>query len=257
MIWLILVIAILFFIGAVFYKQSVQEFRINQISWDQSERLEELWEERVPIIVKDSPVPPVWTFQDVGIRPVYATIPIPESQLTVQTWVATAEPDAIVAWPASTAEKIAKVSSIEPWLEDIWISKCKRGPKGALSSLFPAKHRLWAGARGLEQLKAQWTLLFPIEGSLIVTLITTGQDDYLPSPWKGTFPGLYTISDTPYVGSIKFMDVILRPGHAIFIPAHWKVSWEPTEDSLKVGVPFLCSVDLHTPWSWLATLSKK
>ena len=87
----------------------------------------------------------------------------------------------------------------------------------------------------------------------MVNLITTGQDDYLPHPWEGTFPSLYTIGDTPYVWSIKFMDVILRPGHALFVPAHWKIAWEPTEEMMELGVPFVCTVDLHTPWSWLAT----
>jgi hypothetical protein len=259
MVWgTIYIIVLIFFIGALFYKQSVQEFRISQISWDQVDKLQELWEDRVPLVVKGAPVPPVWTFQDVGIRPIYGTIPATKAfagaqPQSVQTWVAAAEPDAIVPWSADVAARIAEVSNLKPWVEATWAKPCNRGPKKFLAPLFPMVPHLWAGARGMEQVRAQWTAVFPVEGSIVVTLLTTGQDAFLPTPWKGTFPSLYTIQDTPYVGSIKFVDVILRPGHTLFIPSHWKMSWEPTKESLEVGVPFICTLDIHTPWSWLAT----
>jgi hypothetical protein len=254
MLWWIFLFVFIFFIGAIFYKQSIQEFRINQIEWGQIGQIHELWEERAPIVVKGVPVPPVWTFQDVGIRPVY-NIEIPKSQTkqTVQTWVGAAEPDAIVPWGTDTAARLAEIASFKPWLQAIWVSKYNRGLRAALSPLFPTVPYLWAGARGLHQVRSQWSLIFPTEGSIVVTLITSGQDDFLPKPWEGTFPSIYSLSDTPYVSSIQYMDVILRPGHALWVPAHWKVAWEPTDDTLKVGVPFVCTLDIHTPWSWLAT----
>ena len=252
MLWWIFIFVFIFFVGALFYKQAIREFRINQINWSQIDQLQELWEERAPIVVKDSPVPPVWTFQDVGIRPVY-NIEIPSSQQSVQTWVGAAEADAIVPWQEQTAAKLAEIAALRPWLENVWMSKCNKGIRQFVAPAFPYTPYLWAGARGLHQVRSQWSLIFPTEGSIIVTLITTGQDDYLPSPWEGTFPSLYSLSDTPYVSSIQFMDVILRPGHALWVPAHWKVAWEPTEEMQAIGVPFVCTLDIHTPWSWLAT----
>ena len=56
--------------------------------------------------------------------------------------------------------------------------------------------------------------------------------------------------DTPFVADLKFIDIILRPGNCIFMPAHWFVSWTTTPTSNKT--PMVCTISYHTPISLLA-----
>ncbi len=57
MLILFIIIAVLFVIGALFYKQSIQEYRINQIEWEQRHELDSLLEERAPIVVTKGTTP--------------------------------------------------------------------------------------------------------------------------------------------------------------------------------------------------------
>ena len=49
---------------------------------------------------------------------------------------------------------------------------------------------------------------------------------------------------------LKFIDIILRPGNCVFMPAHWFVSWTTT--STATNTPMVCSISYHTPISFLA-----
>ena len=55
--------------------------------------------------------------------------------------------------------------------------------------------------------------------------------------------------NTPFVSDLKFIDIILRPGNCIFMPAHWFVSWT-TNTTTKT--PMVCTISYHTPISYMA-----
>jgi hypothetical protein len=52
------------------------------------------------------------------------------------------------------------------------------------------------------------------------------------------------------VGDLKFIDIIVRPGNCIFMPAHWFVSWTTTPEASVV--PMVCEIAYHSPISFLA-----
>jgi hypothetical protein len=267
-IWIILGFVVLFFLGTVFYKQTIQEYRINQIDWDNRDKLINLWEERVPIVVRDSPLPPVWTKSDIEARSIYknltVAVPVDSKQdsqnagstqdskkLSLRDWILTAPWDSKAVWNAADAANFAAASNFETWIKTIWLP-CMDGIRTIIPSIFPIKTHFWAGSHGLHIFKANWTLIFPTESSIIVTLMTEKEDQFLPSNWKNSFPRQYTNSDTPYVSSIQYIDVILRPGHSLWIPAHWKVAWEPEKESEIVSL--VCTIDVHSPISWINSI---
>jgi hypothetical protein len=59
--------------------------------------------------------------------------------------------------------------------------------------------------------------------------------------------GAMTVYDTPFVGDLKFMDIVVRPGHMLIMPSHWFVCWT----GLTEQCPMVCSVEYHTPISRL------
>ena len=264
-IWLLLFIVVLFFLGTVFYKQTIQEYRINQLDWDNRSKLLDIWEERVPIVVRDTPLPPIWTKSDIEVRKLYHNfkLNIPsgsaaaaaaqqqqqQQQTILRDWILGAPYDALCIWGSEDASRFAAAADFEPWIRTIWMS-CMDGIKSWAPSLFPIVPRFWAGARGLNIFTANWTLIFPTENSIIVTLLTEKENEYLPSQWKNSFPRQYTNADTPYVSSIQYLDVILRPGHSLWVPAHWKVAWEAEKKSDIT--PLVCTIDVHSPISWLS-----
>ena len=84
--------------------------------------------------------------------------------------------------------------------------------------------------------------------NVIEDIMPENVQNALPANWVGCFPATLTTKDTPFVGDLKFIDIILRPGNSIFIPAHWFVSWVSSSDK----IPMVCSISYHTPISLLA-----
>jgi hypothetical protein len=246
MLEIILIIGILFLILTFFYKQAICEFRINQIEWPQRENLSSLLNEKVPIVLRSIPSATFWTHDDTLARPCFKDIPIfKETSLT--DWIASSNPDSLCPWKYSQAETIAKVSGIHIWANK-WINHLIINPLLKFW-MFP-KYHCWAGNIGLRKTFSTWTCLFPVDGEITLTIMPENNETSLPANWVGCFPANLTIKDTPFVGDLKFIDVILRPGKCIFMPAHWFVSWTSTPTSEKT--PMVCTISYHTPVSLLA-----
>jgi hypothetical protein len=246
MLEIILIISILFLILTFFYKQAICEFRINQIEWSQRENLSSLLNEKVPIVLRSIPSATFWTHDDTLARPCFKDIPIfKETSLT--DWIASSNPDSLCPWKYSQAETIAKVSGINIWANK-WINSLIINPLLKFW-MFP-KYHCWAGNIGLRKTFSTWTCLFPVDGEITLTIMPENNETSLPANWVGCFPANLTIKDTPFVGDLKFIDVILRPGKCIFMPAHWFVSWTSTPTSEKT--PMVCTISYHTPVSLLA-----
>jgi len=243
MLELILIIGILFLILTFFYKQAICEFRINQIEWSQVENLSTLLTENVPVVIRSIPSATFWTHEDVLARSCFKDIPIfQETSLT--DWISSSTPDSICPWKYLEAETIANVSGINIWANK-WINPHITRFK---FWMFP-KYNCWAGNIGLRKNFA-WTCFFPVDGEIIFTIMPENNQTSLPANWIDCFPANLTTKDTPFVADLKFIDIILRPGNCIFMPAHWFVSWTTTPNSNKT--PMVCTISYHTPISLLA-----
>ena len=245
----ILIIAICFLILTFFYKQALCEFRINQMEWAQREHSSDLLHEKVPLVIRSIPSATFWTREDVLQRSCFSTIPVfQDSRLT--DWIATATPESICPWKHTQAEIIASASGISIWAKQ-YMNPVIIHP--FLRYWLTPRYHCWAGARGLHKTFATWTCLFPVEGELAVTIMPETMENFLPVPWVGCFPNQLTKKDTPFVADLKYMDVILRPGTCLFMPAHWFVSWTTSQrDGGAKKVPMACTISYHTPISSLA-----
>ena len=112
------------------------------------------------------------------------------------------------------------------------------------------KYHCWAGNIGLRKTFATWTCIFPVDGEITLTILPENVQTSLPANWVGCFPANLTIKDTPFVADLKFIDIILRPGNCIFMPAHWFISWTTTAAATKT--PMVGTISYHTPISYLA-----
>jgi hypothetical protein len=246
MLEIILILCILFLILTFFYKQAICEFRINQITWIQRDTISGLLMEKVPIVIKAIPLATFWTQRDTLSRACYKSIPVFKDTTLVE-WISTSSRDSICPWKYSHAATIASVSGIHIW--------AKRGMNSMIINpllrlwVFPRYH-CWAGNVGLRKTSAPWTCLFPVDGDIVVTIMYESIESSLPTNWMGCFPSKLTINDTPFISDIKFIDIVLRTGNALFIPSHWFVSWVASE---KCDIaPMTCTISYHTPISLFA-----
>ena len=243
----ILIITIIFLILTFFYKQAICDFRINQIEWKtQRDNISTLLGEKVPFIIRSIPNSNFWTHEDVMNRECFKDIPI-FHELTLVDWISKTTPDSICPWTYTQAETIASVTGINIWATK-WLHSSIINPILKLW-MFP-KYHCWAGNIGLRKLFATWTCILPVDGEIILSLMPENNESYLPANWLGVYPANITIKDTPFAGDLKFIDIILRPGNCIFIPAHWFVSWITNAESSVT--PMVCTISYHTPISYFA-----
>jgi hypothetical protein len=251
MIIVLIIIAALFFIGAIFYKQSVQEYRINQIDWEQRHELDGLLEEKVPVVIRGIPAAPVWTHGDVMMRDFYGTeIPPGSKQPLRDLLLNGALPaEGSIKWPRTYRRHLYHNCALELWFEGTW-APILGGTRGFITSQIPVEGECFAGDQGLMEAKASWTLIAPTEGAIIVNILAAKEKKWLPPRWQDMQPSKMTAATAPYISQMKYMDIIVRPGTGLWIPTHWLVSWTAKDEGT---VPLVATLQLHNPISWLAT----
>jgi hypothetical protein len=246
MLEIILLFGVIFIILTFFYKQAVCEFRINQLEWSQRDNVSSLLHEKVPLVLRSIPSASFWTIDDVTSRECYQNIPIFQETSLVE-WVSKANVDSVCPWKYPQAETIAAASGMAIWAKK-WFHPMIMNP--FLKLWMTPRYHCWAGNMGLRKTFATWTCLFPVDGEILVSIMTEAVESALPAEWVGCFPSQLTAKDTPFVADVKYIDIVLRPGSCLFMPAHWFVSWTSTDGS-KV-VPMACTISYHTPISLLA-----
>ena len=232
-----------------FYNQANYEFNINQIRWSQKDKLAGLLDEKAPIVLQDVPSVAFWTSQDITMRPIYNTVPVFADQ-TLSEWLVTADVDAACPWTTEHAQLLAQGAGLDIWTERTLHPLVLTVP---LSNLwYRATGACWMGSKGLHPLRAKWTAIFVTEGAIQVSIVPGNLKKSLPPNWiDGTVhPNKLTIYDTPFLSDLKFFDIVLRPGHCLFLPTHWLISWSSLETSKTI--PMICTVEYHSPVSKMA-----
>lgn len=240
---------ILFVILTLFYKQSVSEFRINQIEWSQHDSSSDLLSEKIPLVIRSCPSTNFWTHEDIQIRSCYQQLLIFQKD-TVPHWVQESNHLSICPWKWTEAEVIAEASGIRIWANR-WMNPVLIPIPRSLW-IYP-RYSCWAGNKGLFRVYAVWTCLFSMEEEILVTLMPESMEVYLPEKWRNQFPSLWTQKDTPFVSDLKYVDIIVRPGTCLILPPHWFLSWKSnTQKSAMVSL-----ISYHSPMSHMAfNLSK-
>jgi len=251
MLEIILFLAIAVLILLFFYKQSVEEYKLNQISFSQAEALPSLMAEKSPIIILDTPQIPFWNTADLASRPFLAAGRLPNG-LAIGDAInlSPEESKPHLIYNKSQSALIGEKTGAPVWIQNKWTSHIvHKYLQWASQPLCYA----WFGSRGFQSTTAPWTLVTVSEGTAQVSLLHKKYDSLLPSNWKNRLPTEFTAADTPFLGDIGYIDVILRPGTTLLVPAHWKMSWcaaPPTEEGAAKQV-FVLETAFHHPLSRL------
>jgi hypothetical protein len=233
----ILILAVIGIILVVFYKQAIQEFRILQT--DSLQKAQTLLHERCPIVVLPMEMPEgLWTQGDVAQRPTLQATPVNGKFLKDQL-----KQESVQLTPQK-GEELAKAISLPVWIEQRVLPAFKENLWWG--SLLTARSEATIGAQGMRQTAAYATALLCTEGALSVSLVNGSSNAYLPTKWQGKRVKKLTRDDAPLLKQIQYVDVIVRPGSALLIPPHWKVSWENHEaPTPALGV----WIEIHHPLS--------
>ena len=245
MLEILLLLGVIFLILTFFYKQAICEFRINQLEWSQRDNVSSLLREKVPLVLRSIPAASFWTHDDLLHRECYQNIPVFQETSLVE-WIQQANAQSVCPWKYQQAETIAAASGMAIWAKK-WFHPMIMNP--FLKLWMTPRYHCWAGNMGLRKTFATWTCLFPVDGEILVSILTEAVEPSLPSKWVGCFPSQLTAKDTPFVADVKYIDIVLRPGSCLFMPAHWFVSWTSMESKV---VPMACTISYHTPISLLA-----
>lgn len=229
-----------------FHNQATYEYKINQIQWTQRESLPSLMAERGPLVVKGLPPVAFWTQQDCMMRECYSQVPVFQDK-GLSEWLMSADPDTACPWSKEHAGLLGGLSGLGLWTETHIDPHVRTNP--LWTAWYQPKVSCWAGSRGLWKAAARWTILFVTEGAVQVSIMAGTHQKGLPVGWKtkAVHPSKLTVYDTPFVADLKYLDIVLRPGHCLIMPPHWLMSWLRLEGSETL--PMVCAIEYHTPIS--------
>lgn len=214
-----------------FYKQAIKEFRILQT--DSVDKALPLLTERCPIVVLPFPKTDLWTLKDLEQRPalkqkIQKYLNKPSNMLSPREALSISTEVGFPIWVNQT---------INPPFKNLWY-----GP--ALWS----QAKVTINAQGLRPTFGYVTIITATEGTLQVSLLNESANPYLPKQWLGKRLSKLTRDDAPLLKQIQYVDVIVRPGSALFVPPHWKVCWENHMSPSSLGL----WIDIHHPVSFVA-----
>lgn len=242
----VLLSLIILIILVFLFRQAVDEFQILQT--DDVTKVPTLLQERLPIVIHPfTPPESLWSRPIVQQRPKISKIRVgKEKGQTLGPMLKQGKPFSLVQPDAQSRDLAAQLGM------DVW----------AVRQLLPHFHaaHFWGflikssplcfvGPQGLRPTTAYASLLFPTEGTLRVSLLHESSDAYLPHQWRGRQLSTMTRDDSPLIGEIQTVEVIVRSGSALVIPPHWRLCW--TDDLAKdVPTPSLSVlVEFHHPVS--------
>jgi hypothetical protein len=241
----ILFVSLVFFaVLIVFYRQAIEQYNILQIENTQISEIPKLLNERTPLVIRDIGQPKLFTPESLKTNTRLQKFPL-GNNLTLRSYIE--NPSSKVSLPKKASNLLAKESGLAVWGEHTWYPRLFSYP--FLQHIHSLSAEAQVGEQGLRKTTGIVTLLYPTSGALEITLLTEHQEKYLPQGWRGKYPEVFTIQDTPLAGEIKYITIKLRPGHMLAIPTHWFYSVRGEKKK-----PLLwCRFTLNNPVSSLAS----
>ena len=242
---IIFIVAVLCAVFILFYRQAIEQYNILQIESNQLGELPKLLSERTPLVLHDIGQPKLFTPETLKANNRLQQFPIGAKQ-TLGQYLQNPTPQVSLTKKASLL--LAKESGLATWGEHTWFPKLFQYP--FLQHIHTLTTEALIGEQGLRKTTGIVTILYPTSGALEVTLMTEHQEKCLPPAWRGRFPEIFTIQDTPLAGELKYITIKLRPGNMLCVPTHWYTSVRAVE---KEKPACWAKYTLDNPISWVAS----
>jgi hypothetical protein len=235
---IVVFLSVLLFIAVLFYKQANEQFEILQIEASRISELPTMYQDRSPIVVSDYDTPHLGTKEELYKRHSIIQMATAPGQTLGQLL---ANPRALI--PIKTAEFLAKETGLQIWFEH---HLAKMLLPSYTSFLYSFNTSLWPHKRGMFKTKAFQTFLMPTQGTAVVTLMLQKMIPYLPTKWYSREFASLSLHDTPLLNQIQFIDIKLRRGNLLLLPAHLIVDVKSDNDGSDAWV-FMA--EIHHPIS--------
>uniref|UniRef100_A0A6C0D7W6 Cupin-like domain-containing protein n=1 Tax=viral metagenome TaxID=1070528 RepID=A0A6C0D7W6_9ZZZZ len=230
MIEIILVFTFIFLIYVFFYKQYSQEYSLNQIEFIRLDKLNELIYEKNPIIVSHCPQIPCVAPSTLMKTPRFKTI--------LGDYL---EKKSNVLPNSDSFETfLANESGFHAFCNIIWFNKFHTHILSEyISSL---KSKICFGSKYMNKTSALYTLIIPVDGKYTCSLINPQYEKSL-----NNYKQYNNVEEIVIHNSqIQYIDVILKPGSILILPAHWYYIMNESETYSYYGI-----LEYHEPISVL------
>jgi hypothetical protein len=206
MIEILLLLSFVFLIYIFFYKQYNKEYSLNQLEFSNMDKLNELLYEKNPIVLRSTP-------------PINSVLP--------QTLLKTPRFAKVLGDYLEKKDTTLPLSDqFESFLADetgfhsfgmhAWYT---RFHNSIISEYITSlKSKLCFGSKNLQKTYGLFNIIIPIEGRYICSIMNGEYEKSLPSLWKNINTIDTIISKDK---QIQYMDIILKPGSILILPAHW------------------------------------
>lgn len=239
---------VLFFIGVLFYKQANEEIEILQIEGERLEEVSTLYVDRSPIVLRNFPVPNLGTYEDFRKRPKILQMKMGSTSFSLDQLLHSKELKDYI-FQQKTSEYLSKESGLDIWFQHHCFHTLL--PSKYTSWFYNFTTSLWPSHRGMWKTHAVHTLLMPTQGTANVSLLLPKMIPYLPVNWKGRSLKSLTMEDTPLLGHIQYVEIKLRKGNALLLPAHILVDVSSEESDVNTTM-WMFQSEIHHPISRLS-----
>jgi len=228
-----LLICVCFLIAVCFYKQRRNTIELLQLEYNTPDSLKDLGQERQPIIIRGVPFPPTLTLEKLskmnrldGFRLADEKTSLLDYRTNPKNVLPEYQQQGIPLLTSDQSIKLANELAL-----DTWVNYTVQDMTNDMIGIFSIAHtntaKVLFGGKGMERAIPVYTVIIPVEGKYILSIVNRKTESFLPANWKHRYANTLTINDSPMVGEIQYIDVILRPGNLICIPSHCIYSLQP------------------------------
>ena len=240
MIEIFLILAFLFLVVIFFYKQAIEEFDVLQIEANQLEQLPKLLSEQSFLVVRSLPKNHLCSPETVREIPRIHNAPYGKAKLIE---IAEGKSDQLPSNYPQISENLADQTGLKTWLQTTWLPRIIESD--LFRWFFTVRCEVCVGTKGLRKTIGYSTMILPTHGDVIVSVMPESSETYLPKQWHAKILSSLKRAEAPLLGEIKFLDIKLREGSALFIPPHWIVNVQQEGDKK----PWFLWGEFHHPLS--------
>ena len=242
MVWAVLILlGVIVLVHWLEYRRSVQEYTFAQPGT--LREIRDVIGEKTPIVVEIGVLP--WRPEVVRHTAWMVSVgDDSEMDMPITRWVEESPRPSI-----QNGEGLAAEIGLETGLTEIdegrawwWMTGLQNTTVGVLEK---------GGLKSLEWVTAERKWIGCTSGEpLLFWLAHSRYKRYLPSRLKECDPWSITSAESPWIGRVQYIEVRVKPGWCIGIPAHWGYAMRPDGDG---GASWWWSTTQHSPLSLALT----